>query len=226
MPAYFKCHGYTSLGAGKLWHWGAGPGNNWHENLARFFPTDFQTFIRKERALQNATVTPLDLPDDQYMDAQFAARGIANLRLAKKTLDETGAPFFVAVGFHLPHEPYVFPTWAWQLYDDVKLPHNRGLIQTRPRGMPAYALGDLQAPFSYFNPPRDPQGRVTTGGERIGGTYGPRNAKDPAMSPEAYRLNEVPMPDPMQQELLKGYCASVTFMDHQVRPRARVRVRG
>ena len=36
------------------------------------------------------------------------------------------------------------------------------------------------------------------------------------MSPEAYRLNEVAMPDTMQQELLRGYCASVTFMDHQV----------
>ena len=76
-------------------------------------------------------VTPLDIPEDEYMDAQFAARGIANLRIAKKTLDETGAPFFVAVGFHLPHEPYVFPTWAWQLYDDVNLPTNRGLIQVR-----------------------------------------------------------------------------------------------
>ena len=39
---------------------------------------------------------------------------------------------------------------------------------------------------------------------------------DPSMSPEAYRLNEVAMPDTMQQELLRGYCASVTFMDHQV----------
>ena len=56
MPAYFKRHGYTSLGAGKLWHWGAGPGDNWHENLSKFFPNDFQTFIRKERAMQNATV--------------------------------------------------------------------------------------------------------------------------------------------------------------------------
>ena len=37
--------------------------------------------IRYERALQNSTVTPMDLPEDSYMDARIAERAGKLLRL-------------------------------------------------------------------------------------------------------------------------------------------------
>jgi hypothetical protein len=64
--------GYNVIGAGKIWHWAPGPGESWSDDVAEFWPDskDYQTLIRHERALQNATVTPMDLAADEFMDAQ------------------------------------------------------------------------------------------------------------------------------------------------------------
>ena len=35
-------------------------------------------------------------------------------------------PFFLAVGFHLPHEPYLFPEKSWEAYEGVPMPLLRG----------------------------------------------------------------------------------------------------
>ena len=65
LPAYFRGQGYLVVGAGKLWHWAPGPGESWSDDVARFWPDsgEYQKMIRYERALQNATVTPMDLPE-------------------------------------------------------------------------------------------------------------------------------------------------------------------
>ena len=39
IPSFFKSHGYLTLGVGKLWHWGAGPGQQWHNKVAKYFPS-------------------------------------------------------------------------------------------------------------------------------------------------------------------------------------------
>ena len=31
-------------------------------------------------------------------------------------------PFFLAVGFHLPHEPYLFPERSWEEYEGIEMP--------------------------------------------------------------------------------------------------------
>lgn len=75
--------------------------------------------------------------------------------------------------------------------------------------MPPYALGDVQAPFSYFD------GR-TRRSESQGNTYGPHKDHMPGESPIQNFNREHAYPDPMRRELLKGYCAGVTFMDQQL----------
>ena len=102
------------------------------------------------------------------------------------------------VGFHLPHEPYLFHSAVWRQYEDRDLPLLRGRLATRPFGMPPYALGDVQAPFSYFD--KHP-GRGRS--EQHGRTYGPHLELAPGKSPVENYLMEHPYPDPMRQELLK-----------------------
>lgn len=202
--------------------------------------------IRHERAIQNATVTPIDLPPDDYMDARIANRALKLLELlangdkefsektrhvprhyqphvvpnrtqeqillrAGKSVLDARPPFLLAVGFHLPHEPYVFPTKIWKQYDQTELPMLRGRIARRPFGMPPYALGDVQAPFSYFD-----KSNSDGGGESLGRTYGPHLWNDPKLSPLTNFMKEHPYPDPMRRELLKGYMAGVTYMDSQL----------
>jgi arylsulfatase A-like enzyme len=58
-----------------------------------------------------------DVPDNTYVDGKTAD-------LAVKTLGEISKksqPFFLAVGFHKPHLPWVSPKKYWDLYDPAKI---------------------------------------------------------------------------------------------------------
>jgi len=58
-----------------------------------------------------------DVPDNTYVDGKTAD-------LAVKTLGDISKksqPFFLAVGFHKPHLPWVSPKKYWDLYDPAKI---------------------------------------------------------------------------------------------------------
>ena len=67
--------------------------------------------------------------------------------------DESGeacGPWFIAVGFSLPHEPMRFPKKFWDLYETDKTfgastPHPK-----RPLGSPIFAYGDMKEKFMLF----------------------------------------------------------------------------
>jgi hypothetical protein len=77
--------------------------------------------------------------------------------------------------------------------------------------MPAYAIGDVQSPFSYFT-----REKGSSNSERHGQTYGPHEYWLPNLSTKENKEKEHEYPDRMRYELLKGYCAGVTFMDSQL----------
>ncbi len=57
-----------------------------------------------------------ELPDEDYVDGIIRVEGIKLLeQVAKK---ET--PFFMAIGFKKPHEPFIAPKKYWDLYDNTK----------------------------------------------------------------------------------------------------------
>ncbi len=63
-------------------------------------------------------VESLDLPDNAYEDGVIAL-------LAKKqiiNLSEEKRPFFMAVGFHKPHLPFVSPKKYWDMYNREEMP--------------------------------------------------------------------------------------------------------
>ena len=72
------------------------------------------------------------------MDAQIADQAVATLDILRNRAATAAAavPWFLAVGFHLPHRPDLVPERFVDLYPDpVGLPED----QAAPRGMPAVA---------------------------------------------------------------------------------------
>jgi len=61
-----------------------------------------------------------DVPDEAYNDGRNAAAAIATLRKLKG-LSSSGIPFFMGLGFHKPHLPFVAPKKYWDMYDPEKI---------------------------------------------------------------------------------------------------------
>lgn len=102
-------------------------------------------------------------------------------------LNSQSQPWFLGVGFHQPHRPWHHPKKYWDLYKDVKLPLTP---HTRfPEGAPPVATGDI-------NP-------ITIG-------LLPHSEKVYWASPEGgVGIDAI-------YENVRGYYASISFLDHQV----------
>jgi iduronate 2-sulfatase len=154
LPQWFKRQGYASHGIGKIFH--VGHGN--HEDEASWSVPHFQAKtvgyalpqnrakLTREEALfaneggdvsklpRGAAYESADVADDAYADGQIANESIKRLREFK----ESGAPFFLAVGFLRPHLPFCSPKKYWDLYDPSAFP----LAERKapPDGAPEFAL--------------------------------------------------------------------------------------
>eukprot|EP00117_Sycon_ciliatum_P004154 scpid88204/ scgid0211/ Iduronate 2-sulfatase; Alpha-L-iduronate sulfate sulfatase; Iduronate 2-sulfatase 42 kDa chain; Iduronate 2-sulfatase 14 kDa chain len=101
LPQFFKNQGYTVSGAGKIFHQGSSSGDNdpisWTEpyylspNKGKFGGTSISWQARDDDALE-------------FPDAQIATHTIEQLRSLKDD------KFFIAMGLHKPHLPFVFPS--------------------------------------------------------------------------------------------------------------------
>lgn len=143
LPQYFKQHGYETLYIGKVFHPGQEddqnswtrrippPGNGAYnpgeyklpesnkivkerrdEALAKYGPESLKEGLGGGPAWEGA-----DVPDKEYLDGRVADGAIATL----KELKTDGKPFFLGVGFHKPHLPFVAPKKYFDLYDPAKL---------------------------------------------------------------------------------------------------------
>ncbi len=126
----------------------------------------------------------IDVPDNAYNDGVYALKAKAQIiQLAKEN-----KPFFMAVGFHKPHLPFVAPKKYWDLYNREEMPlakfqeHSKNGIQ-----IAYHKSGELR---NYTDIPEF----ATLPGEdlRIG------------LKPEK------------QKELIHGYYASISYTDAQV----------
>jgi iduronate 2-sulfatase len=75
-----------------------------------------------------------DVPDGEYLDGRVADGAIATLR----ELKDGGQPFFLGVGFHKPHLPFVAPKKYFDLYDLDKIELTG--VRKPPENGPAIAL--------------------------------------------------------------------------------------
>ena len=218
LPQYLISQGYNTVGGGKIYHpssaikkidpvsWnlpyleqkasdyanGLGaPANRQYqkpENKALFA-------VKKERVerdnddeepttIKGPSSECIDVPDNAYEDGVLALQAKEQLiKMAKDT-----KPYFMAVGFHKPHLPFVAPKKYWDLYnrEDMQLATFREHANNAPE-IAYHKSGELRnyidiPAFATFNQPG----------------------------------NHVYLKEEKQKELIHGYMAAVSYTDAQI----------
>ena len=129
LPQHFKNNGYVTIGLGKVFHRGGDVEDvqgdrddkpSW--TAARYYTTTARGKRGEGRNLTGGRVPwchwlAADGDDEDQPDGQIARDAVGML---EKHRDE---PFFLTVGFHKPHDPFVAPKKYFDLYplDHIKL---------------------------------------------------------------------------------------------------------
>ena len=124
LPEYFKYHGYVTAGFGKVFHPGHASGHDdppsWTEPFYHAPNLELWSSVSKQASASWLDV-PKSVTDKEPLPDNQLAESAMNF------LDKvSGKPFFVAVGFHKPHLPFVFPAEFIKHYppENVHLPPN------------------------------------------------------------------------------------------------------
>ena len=129
LPKLFRDNGYHTIGMGKIFHGSKGHDDQlaWDERL-----NFSHTKIGKQGESRNMTGGKIkwcrwlaaEGTDDDQPDGQMAAKAV---QMLKQRRDK---PFFMALGFHKPHDPFEAPKKYFDMYPLDKLmppvlPHDR-----------------------------------------------------------------------------------------------------
>lgn len=172
LPQHFKNHGYFTRSLGKVYHVGIDDPPSWsvpswQSRKPRYGP-EGEAAVRKYREEMQAAGKAIpakgqgmafyagpafeapDVPDEALSDGDIGREGVAALRELAKRPEQ---PFFLAVGFHNPHVPWVAPRRYWDLYNpqDIPLPDN----QYPPKDAPNFAARTGEDFYWYGNVPKD-----------------------------------------------------------------------
>lgn len=218
LPQYLISQGYKAIGTGKIYHpssaidkidpisWNMPyldpKESDYANNLGKPANSQYQKpenkalFVnKKERAkrdnddeepttIKGPSTECIDVPDNAYDDGVIAL-------LAKKQLidfSKSKNPYFMAVGFHKPHLPFVAPKKYWDLYNRADMPLATFTEHAKDAPEIAYhKSGELR---NYIDIPEF-------------ATY-----NQPG--------NHVYLKEEKQKELIHGYFAAVSYMDAQV----------
>ena len=167
LPEHFKANGYETRSYGKIFHvtngnhddpqsWSRPP---WPARkpaaakapaggaeTAASSPTPVS--VTADHSDDDPAESP-DVADDELLDGRIAAEAVAALG------ELQDRPFFLAVGFHKPHLPFVAPKRYWDLYDRSEFPPPAD--DALPRGAPSYASNDSSELRRYKGvPPSGP----------------------------------------------------------------------
>ena len=125
IPQYFKENGYLSIGMGKIFHPGILASDNddpisWSEPY--FHPLE---------VLNPSRNSWMAVPEDQLVshhlvDQLLAEHALSVLDRVSPKARTGDQPVFIAVGFHKPHLPFIFPAEFLKYYpeDSINLPDN------------------------------------------------------------------------------------------------------
>ncbi len=206
LPQHFKQNGYYAVGMGKIFHnpfpdpesWTIPEqpkpkGYAWHSEETQERLKRARDEARRagmtERQIGNRIRGPAtdieDVPDNRRFDGALGDLALEHLRKA----DAQQSPFFLAVGFILPHLPWTPPRKYWDLYDPAEIPMAaNGFL---PKGMPAVAFGDRS----------------------MGGMYELMDCMDIKDAPSPFMGS---LTEAQRRRLKHGYYASVSFVDAQI----------
>ncbi|MEM7627601.1 MAG: sulfatase [Planctomycetota bacterium] len=153
LPQVLRAGGYTTLNVGKIFHTYDTSGTDaWDRQLKpggggyQLESNRQRDRIRQQKMKEEGRSAgwryqrgfaseAADAPDDRYQTHRIATRGI---RLMREHVEQNAdEPFFLAIGFHKPHLPFVAPKKYWDLYDRdrIELPQ-----RAEPVGVPEFSL--------------------------------------------------------------------------------------
>jgi len=156
IPQFFWRKGYRTKAIGKIYHGGitSGFGKSHTCPLCSVHNPQDQVFSWSEKVFR-----PQELHGEKSKEKSWRVvpddtplRDTQTMHHAIETIHEYGAeknPFFLAVGFHKPHLPWVVPNRFFQYYDlkDIKLPLNPYV----PFNLPTFALTPSKELRSYHD---------------------------------------------------------------------------
>ncbi|XP_053381970.1 iduronate 2-sulfatase-like [Mercenaria mercenaria] len=125
IPEFFKMNGYISAGMGKIFH--PGPASGGDDPISWSLPYFHATKYGWENKEKSWDAIPDEkLTDKPLVDYQIAQQADKTLKMFAEGGEHEGTPFFIAVGFHRPHLPFVFPESFLKYYpdDNIRLPPN------------------------------------------------------------------------------------------------------
>ncbi|MEO9892723.1 sulfatase [Aurantibacter sp.] len=165
LPQHFKNNGYETVYAGKIYHgkftdsalsWSRQPAVDKvkfkrPKLVGGYALKKNQEIYRKNQAEIRAKYTSnshyalgrgpayesADVPDHAYTDGYHTELAIATL---KDMVEKNDRPFFLGLGFRLPHLDWLAPKKYWDLYDREQIPmaeHNKAPVDGAAMGLHA-----------------------------------------------------------------------------------------
>ncbi|MEM8873678.1 MAG: sulfatase [Planctomycetota bacterium] len=153
LPEYLRSGGYTTLSVGKIFHTYDTQGEGAWDKQLRPGGGSYQLESNREaerrqrekikeegssarwRYGRGNAAESADAPDENYQTHRITTRALT--LLDEHMNEDADEPFFLAVGYHKPHLPFVAPKKYWDLYDrsEITLPS-----RDEPDGAPEYSL--------------------------------------------------------------------------------------
>ena len=199
IPQYFRENGYISIGMGKIFH--PGPPSGYDDKKYSWSLPYYHSPVESKYANHSSSWWSFDgYADNQLPDGQIADKAIQYLKDIKMNRTKGDSqPFFLAVGFHKPHLPFVAPSKYFEMYpppSEIKLAKNPKV----PEGMPPVAYstwldGGYKDLNSLFKKVEDECRH---------------NAQD------ALNSSRCSIPDNKARELRRAYYSCISYTDAQV----------
>ncbi|MBN1124848.1 MAG: sulfatase [Sedimentisphaerales bacterium] len=172
LPQHFKNNGYYARSLGKVYHVGIDDPPSWsipswQSRKPRYGPMG-QSMARKYREEMKKAGKPIpargegaafyagpafeapNVPDDELSDGDIGREAVQTL---KDLACKPEQPFFLAVGFHNPHVPWIAPKKYWDLYDPETIPMAENTYS--PKDAPDFAARTGADFYWYGNMPKD-----------------------------------------------------------------------
>ena len=111
MPEYFRNNGYETAATGKIYDFREV--DKGHDVRSWSIPYIKESAKGAKEAAAKIAVQASELPDSAFIDTEICENGLGLL----EQLSKGAKPFFVAVGIHKPHLPFIVPKKYWELYD-------------------------------------------------------------------------------------------------------------
>ena len=164
LPQYFKNAGYFSEALGKVYHEDLDDPASWsvpsaletvpEEQKQYQLPVSYEQERERGKELKShglvygPPIETADAREEKYLNSRITSEAIRRLDNARNA----SKPFFLAVGYHKPHLPFVCPRRYWDLYGglDIKVP-----LKRKPEGAPDLAMTNFDELRHYYGMPLD-----------------------------------------------------------------------